>query len=243
MPEGALVTGGGSGIGLACARLLSELGHQVALVGRDREKLEAAATECPGALALQADVASREEVAAAVRRAVEAFGGLDVAVVSAGVFPSRERLDEVSDSSWRDTLAINLDGAFHTLAEVVPHLRERGGYVFAIGSIYANGGLRLGAPYAASKAGLAGLVHTLIQEWEEHQVRATLISPGVVRTGMVGDGRRDDHGLLSPDDVAHAVRFCLGLSGAALVREIVLERAEVARNDRDVQEDPARWSS
>ncbi|HEU4702735.1 MAG TPA: SDR family oxidoreductase [Conexibacter sp.] len=238
--KGALVTGAGSGIGRACALALDAMGYRVALVGRDLERLRATADACRDAVPLTADVRRREQVDAAIGEAVAQLGRLDVAVVNAGTFPPRLRIDETTDEAWRETLAINLDGAFHTIAAALPHLRATSGYVFGVGSVYGEGGMRLGAPYAASKSGMAALVYSVLQEWEEHGVRATLIDPGIVRTPMAS-GHPDEAALLEPEDVARAVRFCLELSPAAIVRQIAVERTVVARNDREVQENARRW--
>ena len=238
--KAAIVTGAGSGIGRACALALDELGHRVALVGRDEGRLRAVAAECRGAVPLVADVGERVQVDAAVAAAVAELGRLVVAVANAGTFPPRLPLDELSTEAWRATLAINLDGAFHTIAAVLPHLRATRGYLFGVGSVYGGGGMRLGAPYAASKAGMGALVQSGLQEWEQHGVRATQIDPGIVRTPMAADVP-DDVALLEPEDIARAMRFCLELSPAAIVREIAVERATVARNDREVQEDAPRW--
>jgi NADP-dependent 3-hydroxy acid dehydrogenase YdfG len=217
------------------------LGHRVALLGRDSGRLDAVAGECRDAVPLVADVCNRDEVDRAVGSAIAEFGRLDVAVINAGTFPPRLRVDETAAEVWRDTLAVNLDGAFKTVAAVLPHLRATRGYVFGIGSVYGKGGMRLGASYAASKAGIAALMHSVLQEWEDHRVRATLIAPGKVNTPMVGDVAGDER-LLAPEDIARAVRFCLSLSPVAIVREIEIERTSVARNDREQQENtPQRY--
>lgn len=237
---GALVTGAGSGIGRACAVRLSRMGYAVALLGREAAKLEALEEECRDALALPADVTDPAQVVRAVDAAVANFGRLDVVVVNAGVFPPRRRVDHTAAEDWGRTLGVNLDGAYHTVKAVLPHLRNTGGYLFGVASVYARGGLRFGAPYAASKAGMVALLDTVNQEHEEHGVRATVISPGVVRTAMAGQRRRDLE-LLEPDDIAKTLAYCLDLSRAALVRTVEVERAAVSRNDREVQEDIPAW--
>jgi NAD(P)-dependent dehydrogenase (short-subunit alcohol dehydrogenase family) len=237
----ALVTGGGSGIGLACARALRELGYRVALCGRDTRKLEAAATAIGDAAWIACDVTNRDAVEAAVADTVDRFGRLDVVVANAGVFPpSRATLDRTPLDEWEVVTATNLDGVFHTLAAALPYLRVSAGYAFVIGSIYSRHALRLSAAYTASKFGALGLTHTLLQEHEEHGVRATAILPGIVDTSMVtGDHHRDE--LLRADDVARTLRWCLELSPAAIVREVTIERAGVARVDIELQETSPAW--
>jgi NAD(P)-dependent dehydrogenase (short-subunit alcohol dehydrogenase family) len=221
--------------------MLGGLGYQVALCGRDASKLEEAAGTVEGGVPVPCDVTSRESVEHAVGATVQRFGGLDVAVANAGLFPSRAAIDEITTAEWREVVATNLDGVFHTLAATLPHLRERRGYAFTIGSIYSNHALRLAGPYNASKFGALGLSHTLIQEHEEHGVRATAILPGIVDTAMV-PGEKDDH-LLLPDDIAKTLAWCLSLSPAALVREVTVERAFVSRVDIELNESPPAWTA
>lgn len=238
MNRAALVTGAGSGIGLATARELGAMGYRVALLGRDSAKLATAEADIEGSIAVECDVAERRAVGVAVARAVDEFGGLDVVVANAGTFSSRATLDQTTEEEWRAVLATNLDGVFFTLAAALPHLRRRHGYAFVVGSLYSRYALRLGAAYTASKWGALGLSHTLVQEFEEHGVRSTAVLPGVVATAMV-DLPADD--LLEARDVARTVRWCLELSRNALVREVLLERVAVARNDAEIQEDAPAW--
>ena len=116
-------------------------------------------------------------------------------------------------------LATNLTGVFNVLSLTLPHLRVKRGYVFAIGSIYSHHGLRLGGAYAASKWGLLGLMHSLLQEFEGHGVRGTAILPGVVDTPMVGQ-TADPELLLHAEDVAGTVRGCLQLSSNVIVARL-----------------------
>jgi NAD(P)-dependent dehydrogenase (short-subunit alcohol dehydrogenase family) len=114
----------------------------------------------------------------------------------------------------------------HTLAACAPHLRERRGYAFVVSSVSGKQGMPEGGTYSASKWGLLGLAHSYLREAAPHGVRVTAICPGLVDTPMLGPGRRGD--ILTTDDVAETVRYCLALSPVALVREIVLERTAVA---------------
>ena len=233
--KGALVTGGASGIGLACARMLREEGYGVAICGRDRRKLAAAERDIPGVIAFPCDITNRPSVDAFVGSAVEHLGGLDVVIANAGTFPRRAAIDAITDEEWHSSIATNLTGVFYTLAATFGYLRERRGYAFTIDSIYGRHGLRLGASYAAAKWGVLGLTHSLIQEAAEQGVRATAICPGIVDTPMVG-GTVPAEELLSPHDIAQTVRWCLQLSPVALVREVMLERLSFGRVDPERQE-------
>jgi NAD(P)-dependent dehydrogenase (short-subunit alcohol dehydrogenase family) len=218
------------------------MGLDVVICGRDTRKLEAAAARID-ARWIACDVTRRETVEAAVDGTLDLFGRLDVVVANAGVFPpSRATIDMTPRDEWELVMRTNLDGVFHTFAAALPELRAHSGYAFAIGSIYSRHALRLSAAYTASKFAVLGLTHTLLQEYEEHGVRATAILPGIVDTAMVtGDHGSDE--LLRPEDVAQTVRWCLELSPAAIVREVTLERAAVARVDIELQETSPAWAN
>ena len=125
------------------------------------------------------------DVRAAVDRAVEAFGGLDTLVVSAGVFHMGE-LDQVTEEDWDRTLDVNLKGAFLTTQAAMPHLRESGrGRVVMISSDAGQRGFAALAPYTASKFGLNGLMESVAAEVAADNVTVNTLCPvGCPTTGM-----------------------------------------------------------
>jgi meso-butanediol dehydrogenase / (S,S)-butanediol dehydrogenase / diacetyl reductase len=188
------VTGAGTGIGRAAAHALAADGYAVALVGRRTEPLEALAAELREsggtALATPADVASPEQVAAAVGATVERFGGIDALVNNAGVGDSAPLLEE-SLERWEETLRINLTGAFLSTRLALPHLIERRGAVVNVASI---NGLLAGpgwTSYCVSKAGLIMLAKCVANDYGRQGVRANAVCPGWVRTPM-GDRDMDE---------------------------------------------------
>ncbi|MEO8688269.1 MAG: SDR family oxidoreductase [Solirubrobacteraceae bacterium] len=221
MDRCAIVTGAGSGIGAAVARRLHADGHDVVLVGRRHEPLEALAGELGESLVVTADVGEAGDCERAVAAAVDRFGRVDVLVNNAGV----------SDEGWERTLRINLTGA-HLMAEAaLPHLLERRGAIVNVASVNAF----LAGPgwtaYCVSKAGLVMLARCLATDHGPAGLRANAVCPGWVRTPM-GDedmaevGRRhgtDVEGAYAlvhrghpagrpaePDEVAATVAFLSG---------------------------------
>jgi NAD(P)-dependent dehydrogenase (short-subunit alcohol dehydrogenase family) len=182
----ALVTGGASGFGREIARTLRAAGAAVAVVDVNAAQAEETAAELgEGALGIGADVRSAADVRAAVDRAVEAFGGLDTLVISAGVFHMAE-LDEITEEDWDRTLDVNLKGAFLATQAAMPHLRASGrGRVVMISSDAGKRGFAAIAPYTASKFGLNGLMESVAAEVAADNVTVNTLCPvGCPTTGM-----------------------------------------------------------
>ena len=190
----AVVTGAATGIGRATALAFARDGYAVALVGRRAAPLEQLATELResggDAIAFPADVASPEEIAAAIDATVERFGGIDALVNNAGVGDSGTLLEE-SLEQWEETLRINLTGAFLTTKLVLRHLIERRGAVVNVASV---NGILAGpgwTSYCVSKAGLIMLAKCVASDYGRQGVRANSVCPGWVRTPM-GDHDMDE---------------------------------------------------
>ncbi len=178
-----LVTGASSGLGRRFAEMLVGRGAQVAAAARRIEALEALAAGSGGAIRPVAmDVTDGESVRAGVCRAAEALGGLDAAVLNAGVAWGGRSLD-MEEDAWRRVMDVNLDGVFRT-AQAAALAMTGGGSIVAISSILA---LRTGrgvAAYAASKAAVAHLTRCLALEWGPRGIRVNALAPGYVPTEM-----------------------------------------------------------
>ncbi|HEY8417686.1 MAG TPA: SDR family NAD(P)-dependent oxidoreductase, partial [Limnochordales bacterium] len=165
--HGVLLTGGAGDIGFATADLLSELGAAVVLVDLRREAVEQAAARLRqqgrAAYAFAADVRDAEALAAAAAFAAGACGNLRICVAAAGV-SSVYRVQELPLAVWEETLHINLTGAFLAARAAIPYLTRSGGAIVLISSASAESGSGGGAHYAASKAGMLGLVRALARE-------------------------------------------------------------------------------
>ena len=222
MPS-ALVTGGSSGIGLAIARMLRDEGYSLTLAARKPERLEEAAREL-GATAVAADVQHEEDCARLVAAHVEAHGGLDVLVNSAGVGIAG-RIGDTSTKHFDLQQSVNLRGAFLVTREALPFLRESKGYVVnlaSIAGIIPAPGL---ATYGAAKAALIALTRSLVREEADTGVRATAVCPGFVDTPMATWTGLEPGQMIEPKDCAEVVRALLRLSPAARVPVVVIERA------------------
>lgn len=178
--EVALVTGGASGIGRACVQALLEQG--AAVVALDIDAAVDQALQRPDYLGVRCDITSEAAVAQALERAVRRFGGLDMLVLNAGVFPGGSLLAETTVDQWRQVMNINLDANFtlmraaHGLLKMAP----RGGRVVAIGSKNVPAPGMGAAAYSASKAALTQLARVAALEWGADKIRVNVVHPDAV---------------------------------------------------------------
>ena len=179
----ALVTGGGTGIGLAIARAVAAEGAQVTITGRRLEILESVAGD--GLHALQMDVSDEASVVRGVAEAVAARGPVQICVPNAGIAEGRA-LHKTDLAFWRQMMAINLDGAFLTIRECLPGMRQAGwGRVIAVSSIAGLKGLKGAPAYTASKHGMIGLIRALSEEYLGSELTFNALCPGYVDTEIV----------------------------------------------------------
>jgi NAD(P)-dependent dehydrogenase (short-subunit alcohol dehydrogenase family) len=185
----ALITGGGSGIGAATARLMADEGAAVAVLGRTAATVEATATAIRGAggraLAIVGDVSSEADVESAVARLVAEFGRLDVLVANAAVQLHRRDLPihEQDLAAWEETQAINLRGAFLVCRAAVRQLLAQGdgGAIVITSSITALVGVAAQNPaYTASKGGLVSFGRALAVQYAPDRIRCNVVCPGAL---------------------------------------------------------------
>lgn len=220
----ALVTGGGSGIGLGAARRLVADGATVTICGRTPERLDQAAKELgDNARWIVADVTDEAATKAAVAAACEATGKLDVVVACAGGSRHMGPLVLADVEAFRATVDLNITGTFLTLKHAAPVMARNGGGSFvAISSIAGVLTHRYLGAYCIGKAGIDMLVRMAADELGASNVRVNAVRPGLVETDMVGmitaGGEvLDDYLAQMPvrrvgtvDDIAGAVRYLAG---------------------------------
>ena len=221
MPS-ALITGGSSGIGLAIGRMLREEGFELTLASRTAEKVEAAAAEL-GATAIAADVSQAEDCERVVREHVERVGGLDVLVNSAGIGIAG-RVEDAQLKHIDRQLNINLRGLVLVTQAALPHLRAARGWIVNLASIAGTQPVPVLPIYAATKAAVISLTHSLNADLDDDGVRAIAICPGFVDTPMADFAGLQSDEMIRPEDCAEVVRMCLRLSPRARVPQVVIER-------------------
>ncbi len=178
--EVALVTGAASGIGKACVESL--LARGAAVVGLDLNPAVEELHARPDYLGLVCDVTSTDRLGAALDGGVRAFGGLDMLVLNAGIFPGGRRIEALPDDEWRKVLRVNLDANLALLREAQPllQLAPRGGRVVVIGSKNVPAPGPGAAAYSASKAALTQLARVAALEWAGAGIRVNTLHPDAV---------------------------------------------------------------
>lgn len=188
----AVVTGGGRGIGAAIARALAAAGAPVAIAGRQVEALERVATEVRAAggraLPVRCDVASPDEVARLAETVRRELGPATVVVNNAGIARSA-KFAETDEAMWRETIEINLNGAYRVTRAFVGDVVAAGrrGRIIHVASIAAKVGFLYTTAYCASKHGLLGLTRALALELATKGPTVNCVCPGWVDTDMAAD--------------------------------------------------------
>ena len=176
----AFVTGAASGIGRACAEAL--LARGVAVAGLDLSPEVESRFDVPAWRGIVADVADADAVGAALGETVEAFGGVDIAVIAAGVFGPSSPIAELDEAPWRSVQSVNLDSVVRLLRHLHPLLARSpvGGRVAVIGSKNVAAPGRGAAAYSASKAALTQLSRVAALEWADDGIRVNVVHPDAV---------------------------------------------------------------
>ena len=225
----AIVTGGGTGIGLAIARALADQGAQVTITGRRLEVLEEVAT--PGLHPLAMDVTDEAQVVDGIAKSVAARGPIQICVPNAGIAEGRS-VPKSDTEFWRRIMATNLDGAFWTIRESLISMQGTDwGRVVAVSSIAGLRGLKGAAAYTASKHGLIGLIRALSEDYMGKPFTFNALCPGYVdtpivsrnveaissRAGVSEDKAREmmvsqnrHNRLIAPEEVAQAALWLCG---------------------------------
>ena len=214
----ALVTGAGSGIGLASARLLAKAGFDLALVGRRREPLDAAAStiraETPNAAVFvhPADVADPDAASAIIVAVLDRFGRLDALVNNAGLAPLLP-IDRTTPAILRDAFNVNAIGPGALIAAAWPaFLAQRSGRVINISTMGTSDPFPGFFAYAAAKSAVNSFARSIAKEGADHNIKGFAIAPGAVETPMLralfDESMLPRDKTLTPDDIARIVVDC-----------------------------------
>jgi NAD(P)-dependent dehydrogenase (short-subunit alcohol dehydrogenase family) len=230
--KAVLVTGAGSGLGEATARLFAESGHAVACVDVNAAAAQRVAHDLGGpdggAIALECDVRNAEAVEMVIQDAVAEFGRLDVLVNNAAV-DHTVAIEEMTVEQWDQVLDVNLRAAFLTARAVMPVMkRQGGGHIVNIASTAATRAWSNAAAYHASKWGLIGFSRALGVEGRPYGIRTTTVIPGGMRTHFFDRFREqgipmpESENLQDPANVARVILFATQVPPESALQEVMI---------------------
>ena len=226
--KAVLITGASRGIGAAAARRFAREGWAVGInFCRSRDRAEALAAELreQGATVglYPADVSDRTQVDGMLTAFLADFGRIDALVCSAGI-ARQELFTDVSPASWREIMAVDLDGVFHCCQAALPDmLHRKAGKIVTLSSMWGQVGASCEVAYSAAKAGVIGLTRALAKELGPSGITVNCVAPGVIDTEMNGNLSREDKAALAeetplerlgtPEDAANAIWFLVSEAG------------------------------
>jgi 2-hydroxycyclohexanecarboxyl-CoA dehydrogenase len=239
-PRSGIVTGGGSGIGLAISERLASDGLAIAVFDRNGESALSAAAKIKAAggtaVGLEVDVTDRGGIAAAVDRVRAELGSPTVLVNNAGI-DGFDRFLKITIESWNRIIEVNLTGTFNCCQAVVPEMIAAGwGRIVNISSSSAQGGQPLMTHYVASKAGVIGFTKALALELAPSGITVNTIPPGFIDTpmlraaesrGLLGEGvefnaaRTPVRRAGRPDDIANACSFLVSEDASYITGQVI----------------------
>lgn len=194
----ALVTGAGSGIGKATAKLFASAGARVGVLTRSADEVEETCREIRRshgeALGLVADISDATALMRSYRAVEDAWGRLDLVVANAGINGLWAPVDKIEEANWDQTIDINLKGTFLTVKHAVPLLKRQGGAIVIVASvngtrIFSNAGA---SAYATSKAGQLAFARMMALELAKHRIRVNTVCPGSIETNIDENTQRKD---------------------------------------------------
>ncbi|HWL11011.1 MAG TPA: SDR family oxidoreductase [Planctomicrobium sp.] len=231
--KSVVITGGGTGIGEACALAFAEAGCKVVIAGRREEKLKEVAAQFPGEpgiLYKAADVSNRQQANELIQWATAELGQIDLLLNSAGINIAKRQMSVIDPEDWDKLMQVNATAAFNTIHAVLPQMRERkDGLIINISSV---AGLRAsllgGVAYSASKFAMTALGTCVGLEERNNGIRVTNVYPGEVETPIL-DARpvpvSAEHRarILQPSDIASMIVALAALPPRAHVPELVIK--------------------
>ena len=196
----ALVTGGGRGIGKACAMSFAQQGARVVVADIDEENGRSVVEQIKKAggdtIFLTVDVSDPETVEKMVRDSVEAFGQLDIAINNAGISGAQSETGEYKIEDWLKVIDINLNGVFYCMRyEITQMVKQGAGAIVNLSSILGTRALEKSAAYTTAKHGVVGLTKTAAIEYGKRGIRVNAVAPGFIQTPMVAAGSLEEEAL------------------------------------------------
>lgn len=226
----AVITGGGGGIGSAIAEKLAQNGMDIVLLGgNNKTKLEntcCSVEKFSRCLTIPGDLTDQDFIAAAVKKAVCAFGGIDVLINNAGVTQNTP-FDQITIEEFDRIMAINVKAPFLLTREAIPFMKRSScAAIINIASVVAHAGYPQQSIYTASKHALLGMTKSIAREYYKDNIRVHAVCPGGVYTDMVKISRPDlsPEGMIMPQEIADIVFFFLANRGNAVIDEINVHR-------------------
>lgn len=189
----AIITGGASGIGKACAELFVREGAKVCIADLNEELGNKAAAELgENTMFLKADSSLAEDNRMIVQKTVEKFGALHIAVNNAGIGGEANKVADLSLEGWKKVIDINLNGVFYGMHYQIPEIKKNGGSIVNMASILGSVGFPNSSAYVAAKHGVVGLTKTAAWEYGTDNVRINAVGPGFIKTPLVDNGLNAD---------------------------------------------------
>lgn len=218
------ITGGTVGIGYGIAEVLLKNGFQVAISGRNQQKIEQAVRQLKKisdqVMGIRSDVRDFEDEKKAVEKIISVFGKVDVVVANAGLGIFKP-IDEMETDEWQQMIDTNLTGVFHTLKASVEQLKNHKGYFISIASLAGVNFFAKGAGYNASKFGVVGFTQAAMLDLRQYDVKTTVILPGSVTSHFNGNIPSErDSWKINPEDIGTLVLDILAMSPKVLPSKI-----------------------
>ena len=191
--KSAIITGGGSGIGLACTQLFCDEGAQVAIIGRRKERLESTAKDVGDQiLTIVGDLTKNNDLDRLVSKALNKFGKIDIVLNNSGVFAGSP-VHETKDEDWDSIMNTNMRCVFQLTKRVLPHMMSRNSGTFIhISSILGLIAVPEVAAYNVSKGALLQFNRSLAMEYGPKGIRSNAVCPGLVKTEMTKELMKDE---------------------------------------------------
>ena len=217
------ITGGSKGIGFGVAKKLLDSGMKVAISGRNKTSLDAAAKQLghgSNVLAIVSDVTKLEDERSAVAQIMQKWGKLDVVVANAGLGHFAP-IDELSETNWHQMIDTNLTGAFNTLKASVEALKTSKGYYITIASLAGTNFFPTGAGYNATKFGVVGFTQAAMLDLRKYDIKVSTIMPGSVATHFNNnEPSPKDAWKIQPEDIGELVTDLLKMHPRTLPSKI-----------------------